>query len=296
MLAPMSALLALGRPVAAFSCYDLETGVGAGLAAEQRQTPVVLLVPSKSLGAAYGLGLVAALVQLVKGLRVPGCVQLDHITEITPQAQAALDLGARAAMIDLSSRTFADNVVGTLAAVRAGQAWSAEIEGEIGRLDGDEDKAAAGTVAQAVTDVDEAVEFVARTGVCCLAVSVGNQHGPYLQPPHLDFELLGRLVRNVGAPIALHGTSGLPATELYRAVQCGVAKVNVNSDLRRAYLAALGPEVAVAAPTLDLLRVKSRIIEAVREVVDDVLGRLNEASSGAVVGQSDRKATREEPT
>ena len=77
------------------------------------------------------------------------------------------------------------------------------------------------------------------SGVGCLAVSIGNVHGHYTGTPALDWERLERL-RGAGAPLALHGASGLPDADVRRAVSLGIAKVNVNTELRAAYFGALG--------------------------------------------------------
>jgi tagatose 1,6-diphosphate aldolase GatY/KbaY len=94
--------------------------------------------------------------------------------------------------------------------------------------------------ARALTDPAEAAAFVRSSGVDCLAVSIGNIHGHYTGAPVLDWERLERL-RVAGAPLALHGASGLPDADVSRAVSSGIAKVNVNTELRAAYFDALGP-------------------------------------------------------
>ena len=89
------------------------------------------------------------------------------------------------------------------------------------------------------------------SGVDCLAVSIGNVHGHYASTPALDWERLERL-RGAGAPLALHGASGLPDADVRRAVSLGIAKVNVNTELRAAYFGALGHGLATRAEALDL--------------------------------------------
>ena len=92
--------------------------------------------------------------------------------------------------------------------------------------------------AGALTDPAQAPEFMARTGAACLAVSIGNVHGIYRDPPRLDWERLDAIRAAVAAPLSLHGASGIPDADVRRAIAAGVAKVNVNTDLREAYLAA----------------------------------------------------------
>ena len=78
-----------------------------------------------------------------------------------------------------------------------------------------------------------------RTGVDALAVAVGNVHGLTTTPVSLDLERLAAIRDAVGVPLVLHGASGLPDEQLSGAIRCGVAKININTELRQAYLAAV---------------------------------------------------------
>jgi fructose/tagatose bisphosphate aldolase len=79
--------------------------------------------------------------------------------------------------------------------------------------------------------VDEAVEFVDRTGVDVLAVAVGTVHGVYQAEPKLDFDRLRNIKEAVGIPLALHGGSGLSGEDLKRLIQLGINKVNIFTDI-----------------------------------------------------------------
>ncbi|MEK8173772.1 class II fructose-bisphosphate aldolase [Streptomyces sp. M19] len=98
-----------------------------------------------------------------------------------------------------------------------------------------------------MTDPGQAADFVARTGVDALAVAVGNVHG-FAPDAHLDLERLAALQAAVPVPLVLHGASGLPEEEVRRAIGLGVAKVNVNAELRRAYLNAVAENLPTALP------------------------------------------------
>jgi fructose/tagatose bisphosphate aldolase len=88
----------------------------------------------------------------------------------------------------------------------------------------------------ALTDPDQASRLAAETGIACLAVSIGNVHGHYAAPPELRWDLLSAVARRVTIPLALHGASGLPPEDVRRAIRGGIRKVNVNTELREAYL------------------------------------------------------------
>ena len=90
-----------------------------------------------------------------------------------------------------------------------------------------------------MTDPAQAAAFVERTGVDALAVAIGNVHGFTPTPVRLDLERLAEIAAATPVPLVLHGASGLPAEDLLGAVELGVVKVNVNAELRRAYIGAL---------------------------------------------------------
>ena len=74
----------------------------------------------------------------------------------------------------------------------------------------------------AQTDPQEAKEFVERTGVDCLAVSIGTQHGHYVAAPHLNIERLKAIKEVVDVPLVLHGGSGTPLDQVQEAIRCGI--------------------------------------------------------------------------
>jgi tagatose 1,6-diphosphate aldolase GatY/KbaY len=251
---------ARGGAAGAFTCYNLETAGGVLAAAEERRRGVILLISRQSMAAPSGELLLAGLVAAADHAGVPACVQLDHVSDLS-LIRRALELGAGAAMADGSKLSFEENVRFVRAAASGG-----EVEAELGGIAGDEDVATA-VATGALTDPDEAADFVAQTGAACLAVSIGNVHGAYREPPALDWARLEEVRERVDIAISLHGASGLPDDDVRRAVSLGVAKVNVNTELRERYLAVTEerlPVVREGARLLDLNRAQA---DAVAEVV-----------------------------
>jgi ketose-bisphosphate aldolase len=251
MLAPFAKLVeeaaARGGAVGAFTCYNVETAVGVLRAAEAAGRGVVLLVGERSFRAPGGDLLLAALVAAAGQAPAPACVQLDHVDELD-LIERAFALGAGAVMADGSRLRYDANVAFVRAAGRGGT-----VEAELGGIEGDEDVAAA-VAAGALTDPDGAADFVSATGAACLAVSIGNVHGSYREPPRLDWPRLEAIRRRVPVPLSLHGASGLSDDDLRRAIERGVAKVNVNTELRERYLDA-------TAARLDAVRGGARVLE-----------------------------------
>lgn len=258
-LVPFADLLAERRAarggLGAFTCYDLETARGVLEAACGAGAGVVLMVSGEALAQPGGAQLVAALVATAARSPARACVQLDHVASVELVA-TGVELGCGVVMADGSRLPYEDNVAFVAEAARLAARTGATVEAELGHVGGDEDVAVAAT-AGALTDPQEAAAFVAATGAACLAVSIGNVHGRYAAPPALDWPRLEAIRRSVAVPLSLHGASGLPDADVRRAIGIGVTKVNVNTELRRAYLAATASalrEVAEGGRILELHR------------------------------------------
>lgn len=113
------------------------------------------------------------------------------------------------------------------------------MEAELGRLGGIEDDLVVDSKDALYTNPQQAREFVARTGIDSLAVAIGTAHGMYAAEPKLDFERLAEIRALVDIPLVLHGASGLPESDIRRAISLGVCKVNVATELKIAFSDAL---------------------------------------------------------
>ena len=262
---------AAGAAAGAFTCYDVTMACGVVRAAEQRDMPAILLVAEASFRGESGRLLLPALVAVAENARVPMCVQLDHVDD-DALIDAALAAGVGAVMAD-GSRLSLDENTAWAAAVSA-RANGAGVEVELGHIEGGEDVALAVEAGQ-LTDPDEAVRFVAGTRCDCLAVSIGNVHGRYASRPDLDWKRLEEIRAVVDVPLSLHGASGLPEADVRHAVSLGVAKVNVNAELRERYLTRLADRLPGAMDGLRLLELESAVIDAVAEVVGAKLDLLS---------------------
>lgn len=251
--------------VGGFTCYNLETALGVLEAAETSGAGVILLVSKASFVGRGGRLLTAGLASLAERSTAPACVQLDHVSDL-PAIEAALELGVGAVMADGSRLSFEENVELVEGASRFAARVGADVEAELGGIEGDEDVAAA-TAAGALTDPGEAAVFVSRTAASCLAVSIGNVHGTYREPPRLDWARLAAIRSAVDVPLSLHGASGLPDDDVRKAVALGVAKVNVNTELREAYFAATSERLEPARAGWNVLDVNRAQADAIAETV-----------------------------
>jgi len=260
------------RAVGAFTCYNFEQAAGVLSAASDRGCGVVLLVSEKSFAAPSGTVLLPALATMAEHSQAPACVQLDHVSDLGA-IRRAYELGAGAVMADGSKLPFEDNIALVREAVALGASHGGEVEAELDSIAGDEDIAVA-VAAGALTDPAEARAFVDRTGAACLAVSIGNVHGTYREPPELDWSRLEAIRAEVTARLSLHGASGLPGANLRRAIALGVSKVNVNTELRERYLAATAEHLGSAREGANLFGLNSAQAEATAVVVAAKLDEL----------------------
>jgi tagatose 1,6-diphosphate aldolase GatY/KbaY len=246
--------------VGAFTCYNLEQAAGVLRAAEARRAGVVILVSEKSFAGADGHRLLSALVAAAERSDAAACVQLDHVSDLR-LIESAFSLGAGAVLADGSHLPFHENVALVAAAADQG-----EVEAELAGIAGDEDVATAQD-AGAFTDPELAARLVERTGATCLAVSIGNVHGVYREPPRLDWKRLAAIRARVDCPLALHGASGLSDANVRQAIKLGIAKVNVNTELRDRYLTITAERIEAALEGLRLLDLNAAQTEAVAEIV-----------------------------
>lgn len=273
MLAPFGDVLgerrAAGAAAGAFTCYDVTTSFAVTRAAEELGVPVILLVSEASFRANTGPALVAGLCAVADKATIPVAVQLDHVDDLA-LVRAAAPAGIGAVMADGSRRPLEGNIAFVRAA-RAAVGSDVGIEVELGHIEGGEDVTAA-VSAGALTDPDEADRLVAAVAPDCLAVSIGNVHGTYAQPPSLDWERLALIRERTGdLPLSLHGASGLPNADVRRAVELGVRKINVNTELRACYIAELEQRLPAVRRGYDVLSLQRALVAA---LVETVAGKL----------------------
>jgi len=253
-----------GGPVVAFTCYDLEEAEGVLEAAARREFPVILLVGAAQFARVHGERFVAALSAYAEHHPALACVQLDHVRDLDV-IEAAFGLGVGAVMADGSHLPLGENIAFVAAAADIAVQHGGGVEAELGGIEGDEDVARAVSGGR-LTDPDEAQQLVRETGAGCLAVSIGNVHGHYREPPALRWDILDAVLRQVDVPVSLHGASGLPLDDVRRAISAGVRKVNLNTELREAYLVATAdalPGVRAGARLADLHDAQVAAVEAV---------------------------------
>ncbi|MFC2061113.1 class II fructose-bisphosphate aldolase [Elusimicrobiota bacterium] len=206
------------------------------------------------------------------GKNIPIALHLDH-GDTFELCKSCIDMGFSSVMIDGSSHSYDDNVELTKKVVEYAHQFDVTVEGELGVLAGIEDDVVAEETTY--TKPEEVIDFVEKTGVDSLAISIGTSHGAnkfkpeqctknedgvYI-PPELRFDILEEVEKKLpGFPIVLHGASsvpadivkiindnggdlkdtvGIPEEQLRKAASSAVCKINIDSDGRLAVTAAI---------------------------------------------------------
>lgn len=224
-----------GRGVAAFNAINLETVEAIAAGAESANHPVIVQISENAVRYHGGLAPLAhAAIAVASGSTMPISLHLDHATD-ERLVGIAVDLGFSSVMYDASQLAYEENVTRTAAVVRRCHDRGAHVEAELGEVGGKDGVHAPGVR----TDPAEAAAFVADTGVDALAVAVGSSHKMTTRDAALDEALITQLRRTVPVPLVLHGSSGVSDEGLTSAIAAGMTKINIATQLNKAFTAAV---------------------------------------------------------
>lgn len=204
------------------------------------------------------------LIPMAEKATVPVCVHYDHGLTFE-RCMQAINLGFSSIMYDCSTDPHEENISKVAEMVKICHAMGVTVEGELGHVG---DNAGAGKLAHPsdyYTDPDTAVDFVTRTGVDSLAVAVGNAHGDYAFPPKLDFDRIAIISQKTDLPLVLHGGSGLSDDDFKKAVQIGISKINIFTDIDKA--GKTGIEAGLQAGAKSMMGLIPYEIDAMKAVV-----------------------------
>ncbi|MEM0008081.1 MAG: class II fructose-1,6-bisphosphate aldolase [Candidatus Bathyarchaeia archaeon] len=274
--------------IGAFNIQNLESLLAVVEAAAEEKSPVIVAVTPSAIKYG-GLNYLARLVKTAaETTPVPMSLHLDHGEDLET-VKKCLEAGFTSVMIDGSHLPFEENVALTKRVVDVAHQKGVSVEGELGRLAGVEEKTVEEREA-VLTDPKEAEEFVKRTGVDALAVSIGTSHGAYKfkGEPQLDFERLKQIRERVKVPLVLHGASsvpqwiiekatkygaelsgakGIPEEHIRKAISLGITKINIDTDLRLAFTATVREVLANSPKEFDPRKILGPAKEVMKEVV-----------------------------
>ncbi len=220
-----------GYAVPAFNIHNLETLQVVVETAAELKSPVILAgTPStiKYAGADY---IVSMAEVAAKKYKIPIAIHLDHFEDVDA-IKHYVDIGFKSTMIDASHENYENNIRIVKEVVDYAHKFDATVEAELGRLGGQEDDLVVDEKDTMYTNPEQAKDFVEKTGIDSLAVAIGTAHGLYKGKAKLDFDRLKEIREKVDIPLVLHGASDVPDELVKKAIELGICKVNVATDLK----------------------------------------------------------------
>jgi len=229
--------------VGAFNAVNMETAQAIIGAAVDERSPLIIQVTQTTLKYTEPDELAALIKVLIAGAGIPIALHLDH-GRTFEVVMRFLKLGFTSIMIDGSlqpdgktPRSYEQNVEVTRKVVEVAHTLGVTVEGELGTLGqiGLEITEELG----ALTDPDQAVQFVEETGVDLLAVAIGTTHGLYRGKPVIAHDRLRAIRSKVDIPLVMHGGTGTPDEDVRAAIELGIAKINIDTQIRVAFYDAM---------------------------------------------------------
>ena len=257
--------------VGQFNINNLEWTQAVLQAAVENNSPIILGV---SEGAGKYMGGPVAVVGMVNGLleamdvKVPVALHLDHGSSVDLCKQY-IDAGFSSVMFDHSHYPIDENIALTKEVVAYAHPKNVSVEAEVGTVGGTEDGVTGGIK---YADLEECKRMVSEGQIDALAAALGSVHGTYAGEPVLGFDEMLAISEATGAPLVLHGGSGIPEFQIKKAIERGHAKINVNTELQQQWTAAVRAKLAADSEVYDPRKViapgKEAIVKTTKEIMD----------------------------
>jgi ketose-bisphosphate aldolase len=221
--------------IPAFNVYNIETVMGVIEAAEEKKAPVIIQVYPRLVNEQVGYYIAPVALAAAKKASVPVCFHLDHATDLE-SIKAAIAAGFSSVMFDGSVLPFDDNAKKTAEVTAFAHAHGVTVEAELGHVGNamvgnENDSVNNEDPEDTLTLPDEVVRFVEMTDVDALAIAIGTAHGVYLKTPTLRIDRLDEITAVCDRPLVLHGGSGTPDDQMKMAIEHGITKINIFSDV-----------------------------------------------------------------
>lgn len=289
-----------GYGVGAFNFVNFEMLNAIFMAADEAKSPIIVQASEGAIKY-MGIDMVVGMAQTMakRYPHIPVALHLDHGTSFE-SCKKAVDAGFTSVMIDASHHPFKENLEMTKEVVQYAHNKGVSVEAELGRLMGIEDNISVDEKDAVLINPDEAEEFVKATKVDYLAPAIGTSHGAFKfkGEPKLDFARLQEVKRRTNIPLVLHGASaipdyvreaflatggdlkgskGVPFAFLQEAVKGGINKVNIDTDLRIAFIAEVRKVANSDNTQFDLRKFFAPAMESITKVMVERMGVLGSA-------------------
>jgi len=230
-----------GKALGAFNVVNIETAHAVLSAAQETNAPVIVQFTESTMRYIGGRAIFHAIKNLAQwyypNVRVG--IHLDHGKSLEV-VHHCLEMGVESVMYDGSRKKYTDNVEFTRQVVEIAHKHGACVQGELGSVPyaGERESDTQGWD-EYMTNPDQAVDYVTRTGVDTLAVAIGNAHGMTKERSEPDYDRLSAISKEVSIPLIMHGASDWDAKRVHEVMARGVSCFNVDTNSRVAYVSSL---------------------------------------------------------
>ncbi len=254
------------RVICGFNIFGYEDAVAVIEAAEEKKAPILLMVNRAMIDFMPPELCGPMLSGMTERSTTRIAVHLDHARDLDI-LERALKSDFTSVMYDGSKKSLRENIRLTVQARKLADLYGASLEGEVGTVPYSD----LGETKVEMTEAAEAEEFVRKTGVDVLAVSVGNIHRLISPKARIDFNRLGEIEEAIPVPLVIHGVSGLPESDIRRLLSTGVAKFNIGTRLRTAFGKRLQNELRDNPAQFDRLQIMKSVIPAIKDAALNIL-------------------------
>ncbi len=277
--------------VGAFNINNMEFLQAIVGASEEMRSPVIVAVSEGAIKYAGFKNIVGMVRLAASESSVPISLHLDHGKDMEIISKC-IEGGFTSVMIDGSALPFEENIAVTKKVVEMASPMGVSVEGELGKLAGIEEAVSVAERDATLTDPEQAAEFVRRTGVDALAIAVGTSHGAYKfkGEPRLALDRISEIASLIECPLVLHGASGVkqenveianrfgasikgskgvPDEAIVEAISRGISKVNIDTDMRIAFLAHVRKALSEKPDEIDPRKILGPGRDAIKDVVKE---------------------------
>ena len=246
-------------------------------ACEEKKAPVILAIHPLEQDF-QGDAFIAECIAAANTSRVPMAIHLDHGGKFE-EIMRAVRTGFTSVMIDASHLPLEENIAATKRIVEIAHPLGVSVEGELGTIGTTGHDFEGGTDEIIFTKPDDAVRFVAETGVDSLAIAIGTAHGIYPKgfKPELKLDLLKIIKSKISIPLVLHGGSANPDEEIAESVKLGINKINISSDIKQALYQQLRITLANDIHLREPFELYPEALAAMKVVINHKIDLFNDA-------------------
>ncbi len=236
---------------------------------ESLGVPVILGVSSGAARYMGGYNIISSMVKAMihdLNITIPVVLHVDHGS--LEECIAAIDAGFSSVMIDASREELDKNILITKEVVDYAHKRGVSVEAELGHIGGSEDNIVSDIY---FAKLDECIKFCKETGCDALAPALGSVHGPYKGEPNLQFDKMKEINDALPVPLVLHGGSGVPEYQVKKAIECGITKININTDLQMVWAKAVRKFLDSNSEVYDPRKIIGSGEDAVKERIKELV-------------------------